>query len=204
MKEWVTNIILFVLLATVIDLLLPNTAFIKYVKLVMGLLLIAIVITPVFKLLDTDFETLIESIPSIEGEVEKKMENSLEMQKKEIQASQHAYILEETASMLRESAEEELMEKYGLQIEKIELEMDAKNGVSPDNLTKITVFLKKQEENEETETAVAKVEKIIIDTSSPPSDQITLKDSGEIAAFLAAKWGVEEKKVEIVGEGGAR
>ncbi len=204
MKEWVTNIILFVLLATVIDLLLPNTAFIKYVKLVMGLLLIAIVITPVFKLLDTDFETLIESVPSIEGEVEKKMENSLEMQKKEIQASQHAYILEETASMLRESAEEELMEKYGLQIEKIELEMDAKNGVSPDNLTKITVFLKKQEENEETETAVAKVEKIIIDTSSPPSDQITLKDSGEIAAFLAAKWGVEEKKVEIVGEGGAR
>jgi len=170
----------------------------------MGLLLIAIVITPVFKLLDTDFETLIESVPSIEGEVEKKMENSLEMQKKEIQASQHAYILEETASMLRESAEEELMEKYGLQIEKIELEMDAKNGVSPDNLTKITVFLKKQEENEETETAVAKVEKIIIDTSSPPSDQITLKDSGEIAAFLAAKWGVEEKKVEIVGEGGAR
>lgn len=204
MKEWVTNIILFVLLATVIDLLLPNTAFIKYVKLVMGLLLIAIVITPVFKLLDTDFETLIESVPSIEGEVEKKMENSLEMQKKEIQASQHAYILEETASMLRESAEEELMEKYGLQIEKIELEMDAKNGVSPDNLTKITVFLKKQEESEETETAVAKVEKIIIDTSSPPSDQITLKDSGEIAAFLAAKWGVEEKKVEIVGEGGAR
>lgn len=191
-------------MATVIDLLLPNTAFIKYVKLVMGLLLIAIVITPVFKLLDTDFETLIESVPSIEGEVEKKMENSLEMQKKEIQASQHAYILEETASMLRESAEEELMEKYGLQIEKIELEMDAKNGVSPDNLTKITVFLKKQEENEETETAVAKVEKIIIDTSSPPSDQITLKDSGEIAAFLAAKWGVEEKKVEIVGEGGAR
>ena len=92
----------------------------------MGLLLIAIVITPVFKLLDTDFETLIESVPSIEGEVEKKMENSLEMQKKEIQASQHAYILEETASMLRESAEEELMEKYGLQIEKIELEMDAK------------------------------------------------------------------------------
>ena len=79
-----------------------------------------------------------------------------------------------------------------------------KNGVSPDNLTKITVFLKKQEESEETETAVAKVEKIIIDTSSPPSDQITLKDSGEIAAFLAAKWGVEEKKVEIVGEGGAR
>lgn len=204
MKEWVANIILFVLLATVIDLLLPNTAFIKYVKLVMGLLLITIVITPVFKLLDTDFETLIESVPSIEGEVEKKMENSLEMQKKEIQASQHAYILEETASMLRESAEEELMEKYGLQIEKIELEMDAKNGVSPDNLTKITVFLKKQEENEETETAVAKVEKIIIDTSSPPSDQITLKDSGEIAAFLAAKWGVEEKKVEIVGEGGAR
>lgn len=198
-----TNIILFILLATIIDLLLPNTALIKYVKFVMGLLLIAIIITPVFKLLNTDFETLIESVPSIDTEIEKRMENSLEMQKKEIQASQHAYILEETASMLRETAEEELMEKYGLQIEHIELEVKEKDGVFPENLTKITVFLKKPEESRETET-VAKVEKIIIDTTSPPSDKDSLKDSREIAAFLAAKWGVEEDMVEIAGEGGVR
>ena len=38
-KEWVTNIILFILLATVIDMLLPNSKFQKYTKMVTGLLL---------------------------------------------------------------------------------------------------------------------------------------------------------------------
>ncbi|MDV2687064.1 stage III sporulation protein AF, partial [Alkalihalophilus lindianensis] len=47
--EWVTNIILFILLATVIDMLLPNSSMQKYTKMVMGLLLIAIILTPIFK-----------------------------------------------------------------------------------------------------------------------------------------------------------
>ena len=38
-KEWVTNIILFILFATVIDMVLPNSKFQKYTKMVTGLLL---------------------------------------------------------------------------------------------------------------------------------------------------------------------
>ncbi len=37
LKEWVTNIILFILLATVIDMLLPNSSMQKYTKMVTGL-----------------------------------------------------------------------------------------------------------------------------------------------------------------------
>ena len=55
-KEWVTNIILFILFATVIDMLLPNSKFQKYTKMVTGLLLIAIILTPIFKFLTQDFE----------------------------------------------------------------------------------------------------------------------------------------------------
>ena len=54
-KEWVTNIIIFILFATVIDMLLPNSKFQKYTKMVIGLLLIAIIFTPIFKLFHTRF-----------------------------------------------------------------------------------------------------------------------------------------------------
>ena len=64
-KEWVTNIILFVLFATLIDMLLPTSKFQKYTKMVVGLLLlISIILTPIFKLLSTDFEeTFAAAIP---------------------------------------------------------------------------------------------------------------------------------------------
>ena len=38
-KEWVTNIILFVLFATLIDMLLPTSKFQKYTKMVVGLII---------------------------------------------------------------------------------------------------------------------------------------------------------------------
>lgn len=198
-NEWITNIILFVLFATVIDMLLPNSSMHKYVKLVMGLLLIAIILAPILKLISSDLDTLIRAVPRWDGEVEQEMEKSIDLQKKEIQASQHAYILEETAVQLKESAEEELMVNRELEISNIELSLDEQKENFPDNLNKITVYLREPEKEVE---AVAMVEKIEIDTNSPPSANDRTKGSREIASLLAEKWGVEEEIIEIVIEGG--
>ncbi|WP_316252479.1 stage III sporulation protein AF [Bacillus aquiflavi] len=91
-KEWVTNIILFILIATIIDMLLPNSALRKYTKMVTGLLLIAVILTPVFNIFSNDFEKTLASISKIDLNKGNGMENLIEMKKKEIQASQHAYI----------------------------------------------------------------------------------------------------------------
>lgn len=59
LTEWITNIVIFIMLAMIVDMLLPDSSMRKYVKLVTGLLLITIVITPVFKLFSADVEDLI-------------------------------------------------------------------------------------------------------------------------------------------------
>ncbi|WP_010173532.1 stage III sporulation protein AF [Bacillus coahuilensis] len=61
--EWITNIIIFILLATVIEMLLPSNQMKKYTKMVIGLLLISIILTPLFKLLSQDFEQMLKEIP---------------------------------------------------------------------------------------------------------------------------------------------
>ncbi|MCJ2389064.1 stage III sporulation protein AF, partial [Limosilactobacillus fermentum] len=58
---WVSNIIVFVLLATVIDMLLPTSALQKYAKMVIGLLLIAIIITPILGLFNKDFDEILSA-----------------------------------------------------------------------------------------------------------------------------------------------
>jgi stage III sporulation protein AF len=201
LKEWVTNIILFILLATVIDMLLPNTSMQKYTKMVTGLLLIAIILTPIYKLISKDFESTLASIPSFQAPGEKNMKNSIDLKKKEIQASQHAYILEQMAVQLKKSAEEELMKKYGLQIAKIDISTNEKSDQAfPDNLQKVSVLLKQPDNKVK---AVEAIKPIVINTDTPPPSQASTTEKTEkIAAFLSGKWNVTEKTVEVSIEGG--
>jgi len=202
LKEWVTNIILFILLATVIDMLLPNSSMQKYTKMVTGLLLIAIILTPIFKLISKDFETTMSSIPSYQAPGEKNMKNSIDLKKKEIQASQHAYILEEMAVQLKKDVKEELMNQYGLEIEKIDLAVNAESDKAfPENLQKVTVLLKQPDSGVKTVEAIKQIE---INTEKPlPSEGSTVKTE-KIASFLSQKWNVPEKTVEVSIEGGIK
>lgn len=200
LKEWVTNIILFILLATVIDMLLPSSKMQKYTKIVTGLLLIAIILTPVLKLLSHDFEANLSSLPGFQSPEEKNMKNLIEMQKKEIQASQHAYILEQMAVQLKKDVEEELMNQYGLVIAHIDIQTDGQNHQTfPDNLQKVSVLLKGSDEETETVEAVKQVE---INTEKPLSSNKVTDQSRQVAAMLSEKWNVQEKTIDVMIEGG--
>lgn len=198
--EWVTNIILFILLATVIDMLLPNSNMQKYTKIVTGLLLITIILSPVLKLLSHDFEANLTSIPAFQDSGDENMKNLIEMKKKEIQASNDAYILETMAVQLKKDAEEELMNQYGLVISNIDIQTDEdKNQTFPDNLQRVSVLLEQSSKETETIEAVKHVE---INTGKPLSSKKTTEQSKLVVALLSEKWNVKEKTIEVTIEGG--
>ncbi|WP_226642478.1 stage III sporulation protein AF [Mesobacillus subterraneus] len=200
-KEWITNIIIFILLATVLDMLLPNSSFQKYTKIVTGLILIAIILSPVMKLFTSDFETAIASMGQFNSLEDEKIKNSIEFQKKEIQASQHAYILETMAVQLKTAAEEELMEQQGMEIANIELEVnDQDQRPFPENLEYVIVHLKKAEDEGETVAVVREVE---IDTNAPLPSKQTSQNTDQISSLLSEKWNVPEKSIQIMIEGGS-
>lgn len=199
LKEWITNIILFILLATVIDMLLPNSNLQKYTKIVTGLLLIAIILTPVLKLFSKDFETVLASVALFENPGEKNMENQIEMKKKEIQASQQAYILKQMAVKLEKDAEEELMEQYGLEITKIDFLVNKNDKRAfPENLAKLKVQLRQPNEQSDAIEAVKKVE---INTNKPLPSKKTA-EMKKITSFLSQKWNMDDKDIEVLIEGG--
>jgi stage III sporulation protein AF len=198
--EWVTNIILFILLATVIDMLLPNSNMQKYTKIVTGLLLIAIILSPVLKLLSHDFEANLNSIPAFQKSGDENMKNLIEMKKKEIQASNDAYILETMAVQLEKDAEEELMNQYGLVISNIDIQIDEGNQKTfPDNLQRVSVLLEQPGKETETIEAVKQVE---INTGKPLSSKKTTEQSKLVVSLLSEKWNVSEKTIEVTIEGG--
>ncbi|MFT9597878.1 stage III sporulation protein AF [Mesobacillus sp.] len=200
-KEWITNIIIFILLATVLDMLLPNSSFQKYTKIVTGLILIAIILFPVMKLFTSDFESAIASMGQFNSLEDENIKNSIEFQKKEIQASQHAYILETMAVQLKTAAEEELMEQQGMEIANIELEVnDQDQRPFPENLEYVIVHVKKAEDEGETVAVVREVE---IDTNAPLPSKQTSQNTDQISSLLSEKWNVPEKSIQIMIEGGS-
>jgi stage III sporulation protein AF len=194
---WVSNIIIFVLLATVIDMLLPNSALQKYAKMVIGLLLIAIIITPILGLFNKDFDEILSAATSeFEDQKKKDLGNLTEMKKKEIQATQGAYILKQMAVDLQAEVEEELMVDYNMKISSIEVGVKNEEKPGVDDLQNITISLEKAEGKEDSEIeAVAKVD-INADRPSTPNDA----NLDAVKRFLATSWSVDEEIIEIAGE----
>src|SRR5699024_4201441 len=96
--NWVTQIVIFLIVAIMIDLMIPATAMKKYIKLVAGLILILIFLKPVFALFEINIDQALETSYSKvmqEKSEQDTMENSIKMQKNEIEEGQRAYILEE-------------------------------------------------------------------------------------------------------------
>lgn len=198
LASWISNVIIFVLLATVIDMLLPSSSFQKYTKMVIGLLLIAIMITPILHLFHTNFDQLLATATSqIQLDDKNKLGNLTESKKKEIQAVQSAYILEQLDDQLKGKVEEELMKKYQLKIEGMNVDVkNEENPKLPDDLLNISVSLTKIKK----EGAVEAVAKVDINTKN--SLNTNDSDYTEVKQFLAKSWSVDTEMIQISGERG--
>jgi len=188
---WVTNIIIFIILATIMDMLLPNTAMRKYAKMVIGLLLITVLLSPIFKLLSTDVDKLIEAAMSMNVEETGNMENLIDSKKKEIQAVTSAYILEEVAAQLKTDGEEELINRYNFAFEHIEVSLTTlDNPVIPNDIAVISVIL-----SENTDDVIETVQLVDIDTKKTNSYQS--EQAEDIKQFLATQWGIDAEQIEV-------
>lgn len=200
LTQWIANIILFILLATIIDMLLPNSSLQKYAKMVIGLLLMLIIITPVFQVLHINVDKLLASMNLSSLSEQKNIENLMESKKKEIQASQHAYILEQMAVQMETEVKEELMEQYGVAIEDIKIELESSNENSTyENITSIHVALEPKGEE-----AVSAIKVVSIDTSKPIQNEHENKNEHKITSFLANKWSIHESKIAVTLEEGVK
>jgi stage III sporulation protein AF len=202
LSDWVMNIILFILLATIIDMLLPNSGMKKYVKMVTGLLLIVIILDPLFKLVSLDFEQTLSTFHLQPENEEKNIENLIEMKKTEIQASNRAYILEQMAVQMKTEVEEELVEKYDVRVEQVLLSIkeESKEELSHEDISSIEVILSEQQEEEKDSIPVVKP--IEIDTSKQLQLEDPKRDVTKIISFLATEWEIDTEIIGVSVEGG--
>lgn len=197
--EWVTNIILIILLATILELLLPSSAFQKYVKVVIGLLLIIAILNPLIKLFSVDLNHQLASFGLDGAEFEQsEMKNLIENKKSEIQASQDAYILEQMAVQLRQKVEGKLEDQFEKRLKDVVVQDQSQIGSKEDQwIVNVTV------ESYEGDESIEVVKEISIDTSKNEQVEVESSDLDEIERFLSKEWEIPIDQIVLVEEGGS-
>ncbi|PFZ34570.1 stage III sporulation protein AF [Bacillus wiedmannii] len=198
--EWIRNIIVFLLLATMLHLILPNSNLQKYVKFVVSLLLVVLILTPLFKLLQTDVNEVIANFNEEKYVAEGSVKNSIDSKKKEIQALTRAYSLEEMATKMKKEVGKEFEKKYGMTVSEIQIvaaESTAEVKSAKDIQT-VVVTLKEKERSKN--DAIETVKPVEINTKEPPKK--VEETNVEMKDFFSSRWQLENKQIQVQMEGG--
>lgn len=197
--QWVTQIIVFLLVAAIIDLLIPKNAMKKYIKLVIGIILMLIFLRPIFFLFSIDIQNDLESNLNKlfqEDKDDESIEYLTEFQKREIQASTDAYILEQMSTQLVSLAQEQLLEAFHAEIVDIQFQFLTEDEITYDDLEEIIVFLRPGNDQEHVVTMIDEVIILGDDPIEKPYEDDGIKD------LLQNLWELEDIKLSIKWEGG--
>ncbi|WP_085508833.1 stage III sporulation protein AF [Thalassobacillus devorans] len=193
--QWVTEIVIFLLLAMVIDFLLPSGQMQKYARLAISLILVLIFLNPLFRLFNTDVNQLIQTQAqtfSTEIMEEEALKKSVETKKSEIQATQDAYILEQMVVQMKSQAEEKLAQDFSAEI--MDITFLFKDEVKDlEHLETVQVSLKEVE-------TVESIENIDIDLDKPAQEKDE-QTKEAIVSYLAELWQLDQDRITIQWEG---
>lgn len=199
LTEWITNIIILVLLAGVIELLLPGNQFQSYIKMVIGLLILLAMLSPLFKLLNSDMDQVFQAMELPAAAKENEIKNSIEINKSEIQGAQRAYILEQMAVPMKEKVQEELNKTYELEIVDLQIQTDSgTESLKPEDIKGVKVVLAKHHEA----AGISDVSEVEVNISEKKDHAKKDGVPDEIVDFLVSQWQLEEQQLEVEMEGG--
>ncbi len=206
MSDWLKQIVLLVLIATFIDLLLPNNRLDRYVKLVMGLLIILAMLSPVFQLLSEDHDlrsfAFLSSNPALSREVS--MEE-IKQKGEALKQEQQQWIRQEAESRAGEQLKDELQQRFQAEVEKadVKLKMDG-NEQAIEGI--LVVMRPRSSPASQTDRSIEPVEINVGksgDIAKEKDQEANRKKlQGDVMHYLENHWNVPKEKihVEVRGE----
>jgi len=213
-SSWISQVVLFILLAIILELLLPNDSFQKYVRLVIGLVLIVSLLSPVIKVLHMPLEQILNGLNP--PQKDDALKNSLNQHKSEIEREQAAYTSSIVAGYMKDDVQGALADTFDLAIVG-DIQLDINDTSQNPKVKHADVILgqanpskkmKGDQKHSDTFKDIPSVKRVdvqvnINDTAieNHPSSQET-KKLKKVKHFLAKKWGISQNRLTLQLKGG--
>ncbi|MFF0826937.1 stage III sporulation protein AF [Brevibacillus sp. NPDC003359] len=212
---WLKKIILLVLLAAFLDLILPNTTLQRYVKMVMGLILLLTIISPVFSLFSLSQEDLAFRLDRYQQELNKPASAEWKRITDKLLGQQNqqmtAYVQTQVASSVKASVKEQ----YGVTVEDVTITVNQQNPEQP-TLERIELVVadtnKEEQKGQSTIEPIKPVQPVEITIGEPiqiqPDPQSDIAATAyhdnplyaQITNDVAKEWGLSKSQVVITDE----
>lgn len=226
LSDWLRDIITVILLAVLVELLLPNKAMQRYARLVVGLFILLTILSPILRLLQTDIGNRLDA--GVEIWNERSMNKNVEMPSLEeiqrrasdIQTKRHEEAARLTAAALEEAMGKAIASETGARVETVNVSLTwnerNKEGNTPE-IAGVTVTLAGSAHSKDTKSnklqtpieieVIAPVDVSVgAGSASKPTDIKPEKngysppsktEAAAVQSVLARGWGVQANRVDI-------
>jgi len=198
LANWITSIIVFILFAVVVDMLLPNSVWKGYVKIVISLILILSIFKPILSLFKVDTEKILSSVVSNNEIGQNSAAEKINMRKEEIKKLQDESISGQVANQMKDIVVEELLSKYELAIKEIK--------VTPnEDQTKTSVLVtvgKVTSSDNQTVQVVQPLKTVSIKVNLPEEkskgkEEQNSQEKKDVLTFFAKRWELEKSNITL-------
>jgi stage III sporulation protein AF len=197
-SDWIRQIILIIFIATFIDLLLPSTSLERYVKLIMGLIIIVSILQPVLQLvLSEDKWSKFSAIvtPSLATDhydsLEKIKDNSSQLTN-----VQQEEIRKQFQTSITTWIEQQVAQKYDVKVVSAKVTADFEQSTPV--IQRIDVEGLKAESSKST-GAIKPIEPVIVskEHDKKPSNGQEIKLQQAIQSFIGSAWNIRTNQVIV-------
>lgn len=213
---WLKKIILLVLLAAFLDLILPNTTLQRYVKMVMGLILLLTIISPLFALFNLSQDDLALRLDRYQEELNKPADSEWKRITSKLLSHQSEQTTAYVQAQISAAVKTRVKEVYGMDVQHIEIQMDKSNPDQP-ILKRIALIVQDSDNQEKTsdQTPVQPIQPIqpvdiqistpaVKTDRAPPDREVSARQDNpvhtRIASDIALQWGLATEQVSVTDE----
>ncbi|MFD2371900.1 stage III sporulation protein AF [Brevibacillus sp. GCM10020057] len=208
---WLKKIILLVLLAAFLDLILPNTTLQRYVKMVMGLILLLTIISPVFALFSLSQDDLALRFDRYQQEMNKPADGEWKRFAEKLLGEQGKQVTAYVQKQVEAAVKAKVKEEYGLDVQHVNIRVDNSNPQQP-AIEKIELTIGEEKQEDKSAAVITPIQPIAPVTIQLGQSQAVTSQAGietssrqmdptyaKIAADLAAQWGLTSDQVVVTG-----
>ncbi|SDX99674.1 stage III sporulation protein AF [Thermoactinomyces sp. DSM 45892] len=200
MGDWLKQIILLVLVATFLDMLLPSNAMEKYVKLVMGLLILMAILSPIFKLLSENLNltelAFFDANKAVVAVPEMKSLADINEQTNQLKKQQDQVIQQKTKQSMETWMKKNIPDRFAMEV--VSADVVAQFTTENPHIEKIHLVVREKAIDASAKQVKPVQEVSILPSNEPTPTESTSNETGKkIQSFIQQTWNLTAEQVEV-------